>query len=94
MIASLASVPFFLEFSLTMRALGLAASGAAGTGNGFVCIGGITTAAGIIQVLGGTVAATIDNTANTGLIVSQTWGTNAAANTLQAQWVSPVRSYN
>jgi hypothetical protein len=94
MIASLASVPFYGEFTLVIRALGMAASGASGTGNGFVCIGGLTVAAGIVQSMGGTVASTIDNTAATGLIVSQTWGTNAAANTLTTQWNSPAISFN
>lgn len=94
MIASLASVPFFSQFTFTVRSLGLAASGATATGNGFVTIGGLTTAAGIIQDIGGAVATTLDNTAATGYILSQTWGTNAAANTLTCQWVSPVYSYN
>jgi hypothetical protein len=94
MIASLASVPFYGTFVLQIRALGLAASGASGTGNGFVCIGGLTTALGVIQVMGATVATTMDNTTATGLIISQTWGTNAAANTLTCQWVTPSRSYN
>jgi hypothetical protein len=94
MIASLSSVPFYGTFELVIRALGLAASGASGTGNGFVSIGGITTATGVTQVMGGTVASTIDNTAATGLIVSQTWGTQAAANTLTCQWASPALSLN
>ncbi len=94
MIASLSSVPFFSQFTFTVRALGLAASGASATGNGFVVIGGITTAAGIVQSIGATVAATVDNTAATGYILSQTWGTNAAANILTCQWVTPVLSFN
>jgi hypothetical protein len=93
MIASLASVPFYGEFTLVIRALGLAASGATGTGNGFVVIGGITTAAGIVQSMGAAVPTTIDNTTASGLIVSQTWGTNAAANTLTCQWTL-LRSLN
>lgn len=93
MIASLSAVPFYGEFTLGIRAIGIAASGATGTGNGFVCIGGITTAAGIIQVIGSTVAATIDNTVTVYLHVDITWGTSAAANTVTCQWVTPVRSY-
>ena len=94
MIASLASVPFYGEFFVVIRALGLAASGATGTGNGTVSIGGITTAVGVTQVMGGSVATTIDNTAATGLIISQTWSASSASNTLTCQWVSPVTSTN
>lgn len=93
MIASLSNVPFYGEFTLVIRALGLAASGATGTGNGFNVIGGLTVAAGIVQSMGATVATTIDNTTASGLIVSQTWGTNAAANTLTCQWTF-LRSLN
>jgi hypothetical protein len=94
MIASLSNVPFFSQFTFTIRALGLAAAGASGTGNGFVVIGGITTATGVVQSIGSTVASTIDNTAASGYILSQTWGTNNASNTLTCQWVSPVYSLN
>lgn len=93
MIASLSNVPFYGEFTLVIRALGLAASGATGTGNGFICIGGITTAAGIVQSMGAAVPTTLDNTAASGLIVSQTWGTSQAANTLTCQWTF-LRSLN
>lgn len=94
MIASLAAVPWQWDFTLLIRSLGLAASGATGTGNGKVVIGGLTTAAGIVQSMGATVATTLDNTAATGLVLSGTWGTNNAANTITCQWTSPVYSYN
>lgn len=94
MVASLAAVPWGWTFMFTIRALGLAASGASGTGNGQVWVGGLTTAAGILQSMGGTVASTIDNTTVVGLILSLTWGTNAAANTATAQIVAPVLSLN
>jgi hypothetical protein len=94
MIASLASVPFYGVLTVVIRSLGLSASGAAATGNGFVTIGNLTTAAALVQAYGGTVASTVDNTAATGLIVSQTWGTNSANNTLTCQWVTPVASLN
>lgn len=94
MIASLAAVPFYGVLTMVIRSLGLAASGATATGNGFVTIGGITTATGIIQSYGGAVPTTVDNTAATGLIISQTWGTNSANNTLTAQMVTPVVSLN
>ncbi len=94
MIASLSNVPWFSQFTFTIRTLGLAASGAGATGNGFVVIGGITTATGVVQSIGATVASTVDNTAATGYILSSTWGTNAAANILTAQMVTPVMSWN
>lgn len=94
MIASLAAVPWVWQFTLAIRALGLAASGASGTGNGYIVIGGLTTAAGIVQSMGGTIAATIDNTAAVGLILSNTWGTQQANNTATTQWTAPVVSLN
>lgn len=94
MIASLSAVPWRSEFDFTLRALGLAASGASGTGNGLVIMGGITTAAGIVQAIGATVFTTVDNTAATGYVLSVTWGTTQANNTCTAQWTSPVRSLN
>ncbi len=93
-IASLSAVPWFSYFTFTIRTLGLAASGAGATGNGYVVTGGLTTAAGIIQSIGSTVASTVDNTAATGYILSQTWNNSQAANTVTAQMVSPVRSWN
>jgi len=94
MTASLSNVPWFSTFTFTIRALGLAASGGTGTGNGFIVIGDLTTTAAKVQSIGATVATTIDNTAATGYILSQTWGTNNASNSLQAQMVSPVYSLN
>lgn len=94
MIASLNNVPWYWTFTLAMRALGLAASGATGTGNGFTVIGGLTTALGVVQSMGSTVAATLDNTAATGLILSITWQTSAAANNAQAQFTTPAYSLN
>lgn len=92
MIASLAAVPWTWQFTMVVRSIGLAASGAATTGNGYVVIGGLTTAVGVVQSMGGTVTSTVDNTAATGLILSITWGANAAANTATCQWTCPVLS--
>ncbi len=94
MIASLAAVPWTWQFTLVIRALGLAASGASGTGNGYVVIGGLTTATGVVQSMGGTVATTIDNTAATGLPLSLTWNNNHANNTATCQFVVPILSLN
>lgn len=91
MTASLSSVPWYAEFTMGIRSLGLAASGAAATGNGFIVIGDATTTAGKVLSFGGTVAATVDNTAATGLILSATW--SAASNSITCQWVV-LRSYN
>lgn len=88
---SLSSVPWYAEFTLGIRSLGLAASGATGTGNGFFTVGDVTTTAGKVMAFGGTVATTIDNTAATGLILSATW--SAASNSITCQWVC-LRSYN
>lgn len=94
MIASLAAVPWTWQFTLAIRALGLAASGCTATGNGYVIIGGLTTAVGVVQSMGGTVATTLDNTAATGLILSITPGTNHANNTTTCQWTAPCLSLN
>ena len=87
LIASLSSVPVYGEFTLGWRTLGLAASGGTATGNGFVCMGGLTTAAGIIQVIGGTAASSVDQTTAQGLLVSITWSASNASNTVTCQWV-------
>lgn len=94
MIASLAAVPFNGWLIMQVRALANAASGASAVGGGQIVIGGLTTTAAVSMSMGGTVASTVDNTAATGLVVSITWGTNAAANTITAQYVTPVLSLN
>lgn len=94
MIASLSAVPWTWQFTMAIRSLGLAASGATATGNGYIIIGGLTTAVGVVQSMGGTVATTLDNTAATGLILSNTWGTSQANNTVTCQWTAPVLSLN
>lgn len=94
MIASLSAVPWSWQFTLAIRALGLAAGATAGTGNGYIIIGGLTTAAGIVQSMGGTVASTIDTTTAQGLVLTNTWGANALTNTVTCQWTAPVLSFN
>lgn len=93
MIASLANVPFYGEFTLGFRAIGLAASTSTGTGNGFNAMGGLTTAAGIVQAMGATVATTLDTTTLCGLGVWLTYGTAQASNTATCQWVA-IQSLN
>lgn len=84
--ASLSSVPWYAEFLLGFRQLGIAASGATATGNGFVNIGGAAATAGIVIPIGGTVVTTADHTTAQGLVLDVTWGTASASNTITAQW--------
>ena len=86
MTASLAAVPIYGEFTVGVRSLGLAASGATCTGNGFVVIGDLTTTAGKVLSFGGSVPTTVDNTTAQGLIVSVTFNGAATANVVTCQW--------
>jgi hypothetical protein len=90
--ASLTAKAWYAEFTLVIRALGLAASGATGTGNGYVFTSGTAGNYADDAVMGGTVATTIDNTANSGLILSAT--ISVASQSITCQWVTPVRSLN
>ncbi len=89
--ASLTTQAWYGEFTLGIRTIGLAASGATGTGNGFVVVQGAAAATGIMYVMGGSVPTTLDNTAATGLIVSLT--ISVASQSYTCQWVV-LRSYN
>lgn len=83
--ASLTGQAWYGQFEWGVRTIGLAASGATGTGNGFVVVQGAAAATGVMYVLGGTVAATVDNTAATGTIVSLT--ISVASQSYTCQWV-------
>ena len=87
MTASLSAVPWYGEFTMGWRTLGLAASGGTATGNGFIVIGDLTTTAAKVQSIGGTAASSVDQTTAQGLLVSITWGTSQANNTATCQWV-------
>ncbi|GEM_PF-1781117 len=89
--ASLTGSAWYGEFTLGIRSLGVAASGATGTGNGFVIVQGAAAATGIMYVMGGTVATTLDNTTAQGLIVSLT--ISVASQSYTCQWVAQ-RSFN
>ena len=89
--ASLTGAAWYGQFEWGVRSIGLAASGATGTGNGFVIVQGAAAATGIMYVLGGTVATTIDNTAASGTIVSLT--ISVASQSYTCQWVKQ-RSQN
>ena len=92
--ASLTAVPFYGTAIMVVRALGIAASGATATGNGMVAICAVTTTAAQVLSFGAAVPTTVDNTAATGLIMSHTYGTAQASNTLTCQMVTPVTSLN
>jgi hypothetical protein len=89
--ASLTGQAWYGQFEFGLRTIGLAASGATGTGNGFVIVQGAAAATGVMYVMGGTVATTIDNTAATGFIVSLT--ISVASQSYTCQWVK-LRSAN
>lgn len=86
--------PFYGEFELVVRSIGVAASGATVTGNGFVLMPAAAAATATPHaMIGGAIPATVDHTVNQGLGVSVIWGTSNAANTLTPQW-SYFRSLN
>lgn len=83
--------PFYGQFILVVRSIGVAASGASVTGNGFACMPAAAAATVVPQTpFGGVVPTTVDDTANQGLGVSITWGASSASNTLTPQWMVPV----
>lgn len=83
--------PFFGYFEMVVRSIGVAASGATVTGNGFVCMPAAAAATVVPQTpFGGAIPTTVDDTANQGLGVSITWGASSASNTLTPQWMIPV----
>lgn len=85
-LGTLSAAPWYAEFVFGFRQLGIAASGASGTGNGFVCVGGASGAVGQSVPMGGTVVSTADHTAAGGLVLDVTWGTASASNTITCQW--------
>lgn len=91
--ASLSSVPWYAEFTLGFRQIGIAASTATCTGNGRVVVGGASATAGIVLPIGGTVVTTADHTTAQGMCLDVTWGASSASNTITAQW-SLLRSLN
>lgn len=88
---SLSAQAWYGEFTMGVRSIGLAASGATVTGNGFVVIQGAAAATGVMYVMGGAIPTTIDNTAASGLVVSLTISVTGQSYT--CEWVV-LRSYN
>lgn len=91
-VTGLSSSPFYGEFIMGVRALGLAASGATVTGNGYVILGNVSAASTPI-VMGGGILTNVDNTTAQALAVFLTWGTSSPSNTLTCQWAL-IKSYN
>lgn len=85
--SGLSSAPFYGEFTVAFRTVGLAAAGATAAGSGFVAVGDATTTAGKLYVMGGTIPTTVDDSAAGGISVFATWGTQNASNTLTCTWV-------
>lgn len=90
--ASLTNAAWYAELTAICRSLGLAASGATFAANGFAVTQGAAAATATMYTFGGTKPATVDNTAASGLILSVT--ISVASQSIQADWVTPVRSYN
>jgi hypothetical protein len=84
--SGLASAPWFAEFVLAVRSLGLAAAGATITGNGVFWVGGPAATAGQAFVLGGTVVTNADDSIAQGLCLDVTWGAASVSNTITCQW--------
>lgn len=87
-LGTLSSAPWWAEFLLGIRSLGIAASGATATGNGYVVVGGAAGAVGQTVPMGGTVVTTADHTTAQGLVLDVTWGSASASNTITAQWTT------
>lgn len=88
------NAPWMARFVCGVRIPGVAASTAVMTGNGFVVLGAAAATVGQVAGFGGTIASTLDATANQGVGISMTWGTSSASNTITTQWMIPMRSYN
>jgi hypothetical protein len=86
-LGTFAAQPFYGEFQLVVRSLGITAAGASVTGNGFAVMPHAAAATATPHaVFGGAVPTTIDDKVAQGLGVSITWGTSNASNTLTPQW--------
>jgi len=82
-----ASSPWYGEFVVGFRQVGVAAAGATVTGNGFVSVAGAAAAVSQIVACGASVPTTVDQTVAGGMVLDVTWGTASVSNTITAQWV-------
>jgi hypothetical protein len=83
-----ASSPFYGEFTFGFRQIGVAASGATVTGNGFTVIPAAAATIHQASAMGGAVPTSIDNTTSQAFQVFLTWGTANALNSLAVTWVN------
>lgn len=81
-----ASSPFYGEMTFSVRAVDVAYTAITGTGNGYNVVAAAAATAHQVSAMGGAVPTNISNTAASGLIVSITWGTSSASNTITIQW--------
>jgi len=91
--ANLTNVPWWAEFLVGVRSLGMAAAGATISGAGQIVFGGPAATASQVLALGGTVVTNADHTTAAGICLDVTWGTAAAGNTITAQ-IHYVQSLN
>jgi hypothetical protein len=82
-----ASSPWYMEFLVVVRSLGIAASGATLTGNGVINVPGTATTSTNDLSMGGAVPTNVDHTVNQGFVLSATCGTSAGTNLIQCNWV-------
>jgi hypothetical protein len=85
-LGTISSAPWYAEFTLCFRQLGIAAAGATCTGNGFVVVGGAAGAVGQCVPMGGTVVTSADHSVASGIVLDVTWGAASASNTIACQW--------
>lgn len=90
-LGSFTAQPFYGWFSMGVRSIGVAASSAALSGNGFVVMPAAAAATVTPHaVMGGALPTTVDQSIAQGLSVSVIWGTSSASNTLTCQWMTPA----
>lgn len=87
-LGTLTNAPWWAEFILSFRQIGIAAAGATCTGNGIICVGGASGAVGQSVPMGGTVVTSADHTTAQGLVLDATWSAASSSNTMTAQWTS------
>ncbi len=84
--SGLSGVPWYAEFLLGFRQIGVAASGASCIGHGTVTVSGGSGNVSQAVAMGGTSVTTADNTTAQGLTLDVTWGTASASNTITCIW--------
>lgn len=91
-LGTMTAQPWYGQGDWGCRSIGVAASTAVITGNGFVICPGAAAATTVATcVFGGGIASTIDQTVAQGIGVSMIWGTNNAANTITPQWMKFIQ---